>query len=77
MATSEERMQILRMLSEGKVSAEDAAQLLQALEAGSRPKSADHPEPKWLKVRVTDLTTGQHKVNLTIPIGLVNVGVKM
>jgi hypothetical protein len=28
-------------------------------------------------VRVTDVANGRHKVNINIPIGLVNVGMKM
>ena len=38
MATPEERMKILKMIQEGKISAEDAIQLLEALESAvSRP----------------------------------------
>ena len=77
MATSEERMQILNMLAEGKISAEEAAKLLRALEEGSRPKPPPTPEPRWFKVKVTDVATGKEKVNVSIPMGLVNVGIKM
>ncbi len=37
MATTEERMKILSMVQEGKISPEDAAQLLEAINAGSQP----------------------------------------
>lgn len=77
MATSEERMQILKMVADGKISAEEGAKLIKALEEGSRPKPPPDPEPRWFKVRVTDLATGKTKVNMSIPMGLVNVGVKM
>jgi len=77
MATSEERMQILKMVADGKISAEEGAKLLKALEEGSRPKPPPSPEPRWFKVRVTDLATGRNKVNVNIPMGLVNVGLKM
>ena len=77
MATSEERMQILKMVADGKISAEEGAKLLKALEEGSRPKPPPPPEPRWFKVRVTDLTTGKDKVNVSIPMALVNVGIKM
>jgi len=77
MATSEERMQILNMLAEGKISAEEAAKLLRALEEGSRPKPPPSPEPRWFKVKVTDVATGKERVNVSIPMGLVNVGIKM
>ena len=33
--------------------------------------------PRWFRVRVTDMATGRAKVNVNIPMGLVNVGIKM
>jgi hypothetical protein len=82
MATVEERMKILKMIEEGKISAEDGAKLLAAL-AESR-KTPPGPgmalaggEARWFRVRVTDLATGKPKVNVNIPMGLVNVGIKM
>ncbi len=33
--------------------------------------------PRWFRVRVTDMQTGRNKVNVNIPMGLVNVGIKM
>ncbi len=80
MTSVEERMQILKMIEEGKISAEEGAKLLQALGArGDRRKSTvpSGDEPRWLRVRVTDLDTGKNKVNVNIPMGLVNVGLKM
>lgn len=40
MATMEERMKILQMVQEGKITPEDAAQLLEALSAGERRRPA-------------------------------------
>jgi hypothetical protein len=81
MTTVEERMQILKMIEDGKISAEEGAKLLQALNAKSeRRKTAPiggSGEPRWFRVRVTDLDTGKNKVNVNIPMGLVNVGIKM
>ena len=79
MTTVEERMQILKMIEEGKISAEEGARLLQALGAkGDRRKTGPvGGEPRWFRVRVTDLDTGKNKVNVNIPMGLVNVGIKM
>jgi len=82
MATAEERMQILRMIEEGKISAGDGAELLRALD---RDKSTPHAaplkgsssNPRWFRVRVTDTISGRNKVNVNIPVGLVNVGLKM
>ncbi|MCR4408263.1 MAG: hypothetical protein NUW24_15320 [Anaerolineae bacterium] len=78
MATTEERMQILKMVESGQITAEEGAKLLAALNKVSEP-SAGSPgsEPKWFRVRVTDLDTGRQKVSVNIPVGLVNVGIKM
>ncbi len=85
MASAEERMQILKMIQEGKITAEEGAKLLQALSAGSKTdKRPPAPPPmgapsdsRWFRVRVTDTRTGKNKVNVNIPMGLVNVGLKM
>jgi hypothetical protein len=81
MATVEERMQILKMIEEGKISAEEGAKLLAALSAGSKgdasKREASGPSAKQFRVRVTDLATGRNKVNINIPMSLVNVGIKM
>lgn len=85
MATVEERMKILKMVEDGKVSAEDGAKLLAALDdsrkAPPRPKGVPAPGNtagnRWLRIRVTDTKSGRSKVNVNIPMGLVNVGLKM
>ncbi len=76
MATAEERMKILDMVREGKVSPEEAARLLQALQAGNK-KAASGRDPRWLRVRITDVKTGRTKVSVNIPMSLVSVGIKM
>ncbi len=81
MASTEERMKILKMIEEGKITANDGALLLRALDqdgdkANSEPlKGAS--TARWFRVRVTDLRTGKIKVSVNIPMGLVNVGMKM
>lgn len=80
MATVEERMKILKMVETGQISAEEGAKLLAALSSSSRPKApsvAAADQPKWFRVRVMDLSSGRSKVNVNIPMGLVNVGIKM
>jgi len=88
MATTEERIQILKMVQEGKISAEDAAQLLEALEDGDKTQvgrsesiPTDSPAlgrpPRWLRVRVTDSDTGRSRVNVRLPISMVKIGIKM
>jgi hypothetical protein len=81
MASAEERMQILRMIEEGKISAGEGAELLRALEkTGHGPQHEPlkgTSAPRWFRVRVTDTKSGRNKVNVNIPMGLVNVGIKM
>jgi hypothetical protein len=80
MATVEERMKILKMVEEGKISAADGAQLLAALSDSRKPPAPPAPPggpARWFRVRVTDLKTGKLKVNVNIPMGLVDVGIKM
>lgn len=77
--TSEERLQILKMVESGHITAEEAARLLQALDAAETREASgpQAPKPRWFRVRVTDLATGRSKVNVNIPMGLVNVGMRM
>ncbi len=83
MVTSEERMRILNLLQEGKITAEEASRLLSALTQTSKTGStnarptASGRIPRQLRVRVTDMKTDRTKVNVTIPMGLVNMGLKM
>jgi hypothetical protein len=76
-------MQILKMVAEGNISAEDGAKLLSALEPGEKkpirpPSAMSSPSaPRWFRVRVTDLETGKSKVNVNLPMSLVDVGTRM
>ncbi len=81
MATAEERLRILRMVEQRQISAEEGAKLLSELEESQReeptPPSPPGSQPRWFRVRVTDLKSGRSKVNVNIPMGLVNVGLKL
>ncbi len=74
-----ERMQILKMIEQGLISAQEGARLLGALGEGGAPKEkpSSRPKPRWFRVRVTDTRTGKSKVNVNIPLGLANVGIRM
>jgi hypothetical protein len=71
----EERMRILKMLEEGKVSAQDAARLLDAL-ASRRASDEEAAVGKKIRVRVADPETGKQTVNLSVPIGLARFAAK-
>ncbi len=91
MATMEERIKVLTMVQEGKITPEQAAQLLEAIGtepnkrqgAGGGPQHApEEPfipgrKPKFLRVRVTDTDSGRPRVNVRLPISMVSVGIKM
>ena len=81
MATADERMQILRMIENRQISAEEGARLLSALEDKPGPEAPPPPSPqtrgRWLNVCVTDQRSGKRKVNVRIPLSLVDVGLKL
>ena len=76
---NEERMQILKMVQDGVITAEEAAKLLAALEDRGRDgvRGPGDGKSRWFRVRVTDLKTGKRKVNVNIPMGLVEVGARL
>ncbi len=92
MATVEERVKILQMLQEGKLTPESAAQLLQAVEPEPPQPAPAAPQPvrealaadplstsrpRWLRVRVSDTDTGRPRVNVRLPLSLVKMGFKL
>ncbi len=80
MATVEERMKILKMIEEGKLSAEEGTKLLSALSSKkpSMPRPPGMPGgAKWLRIRVTDTRTGRSKASVQIPLTLVDAGLKI
>jgi hypothetical protein len=83
---NEHRRQILQMLAEGKISAEEAERLLTAVEtpsAGSEAQSATaaNTPPKFLRVQVDSEDDNGHegptKVNVRVPMQLLRAGVKL
>jgi hypothetical protein len=82
MATNEERMKILRMIDEGKITAEEGARLLSTLSESRKPprKSSLRNSTggaRWLRVRVTDTVTGKAKATVSLPIGLIDAGLNI
>jgi hypothetical protein len=74
----EERARILQMVSEGKISAEEGARLLDALRTGTPPSHASKARSsRWFHVRVTDMETDRVKVNVNLPLSLIGVATKM
>ncbi len=82
MVTSDERMRILRMIDEGKITAEEGARLLAALRDSRKDVRSSPIQPTrlgkgWMRVRVTDVATGRTKVNVNLPLGLVDAGMNI
>jgi hypothetical protein len=84
MATAEERKRILKLIQEGKITAEEGAKLLNAL-GSSDSSSKRRPTPaqrsgktaRWVRVRVTDVATGKTKTTVNIPLGLIDWGLQI
>jgi SHOCT-like domain len=83
---NEQRRQVLEMLAEGKITADEAERLIDALEreqpesppgAAPRPK----PRPKYLRVVVNSEDDsggdGPSRVNIRVPLQLLRAGVRL
>ncbi|WP_213455480.1 SHOCT-like domain-containing protein [Rhizomonospora bruguierae] len=83
---NEQRRQILQMLAEGKITADEAERLIDALDrelpepapgAAPRPKS----RPKYLRVVVSSADNfggdGPGRVNVRVPLQLLRAGVRL
>jgi hypothetical protein len=91
MATSEEKIKVLKMIQEGKLTPEEGVALLDSLDEGAVPEPAraeawtggqkaagsQTSGGRWFRVRVTDNTTGKVRANVRIPLGVARAGMKM
>ncbi len=87
MSTAEERLKILNMVADRRITAEEGARLLSALQkteqreatsAHSRPDSTfDAAESHYLRIRVCNCQSGRDKINVNIPMNLVSVALRM
>ncbi len=89
--TTADRKEILELLAKGKITADEAADLLTnpqppeepatlkvkiPEDAPKMPKGDGH-SPSWLHVRVKDLKSGRNKVTVNIPIGMMKFGLQI
>lgn len=83
MTSAEERLKILKMIEDGKISAEEGTKLLSALSQGRGRNGMVSRGPgtpgsaRWLRIRVTDVKTGRSKASVQIPLALVDAGMKI
>lgn len=74
-----EKLQILTMVKDGKISTEEGVKLLDALDNSGVDLGKNlniSSKAKWLKIRVFD-PKDTTKVNVTLPISLISIGVKL
>jgi hypothetical protein len=69
----QETQHILEMVHNGKITVDQAAMLLDALEGGSKVPAQRTRPARSLHVAVKDTRNGRTKVNVNIPFGLVEV----
>jgi len=67
---SEERMQVLKMLEEGKINAEEAEKLLSEIGAGESVQPRATGKAKMIRIRVFEGSLEKPKVRVSIPISL-------
>lgn len=70
---NEEKMQILKMVESGKITSEQGIELLNAIE--EKGSETNIKSTKSLKVKVYDPDENT-KVNVNIPLSLVDIGIK-
>lgn len=77
---SQERLQILNMLEEGKISTDEASKLLAAI--GERQEvekeiAKAKSKAKWLKVKVWENDSEKPKVNVSVPLAVAKIALKL
>lgn len=84
MATSEERIRILKMVHDARITAEEGTRLLTALgridakdDGAGAAKSNGTGQARHVRIRVTDLSTGRANVNIRLPVSLVDTALKI
>lgn len=73
---NDEKIKILEMLESRKISAKEAADLLEALEERKTIDIKRGDKPAWLRIKVYDEITGKSKVNVNLPYTLINFALK-
>jgi hypothetical protein len=79
---NEQRKDILDMLAEGKITAEEAEQLIAALERDQPPAASSEARPKakakYLRLVVDTMENGEPgRVNARVPLQLLRAGVRL
>lgn len=73
----EEKLAILKMIEEKKITPEEGAKLLEALDGKTSELSlanTNKPSAKWIKIKIKD---DDNTVNVNLPIALVDIAFKI
>ncbi|MGB9896781.1 SHOCT-like domain-containing protein, partial [Thermanaerothrix sp.] len=80
----EERLRVLELVSQGKISAEEGARLIEALERvettpppTAKPPTLQPASPRWLRVCITNLHSGRTLVNMRLPVSVLEAGLRL
>jgi len=88
--SEDERMMVLKLLKDGKITAEEAAKLLETIDRTdpkkkkARADAADMDadmdaikgQGKFFRVKITDSTSGKIRANIRIPLSVMGAGAK-
>jgi hypothetical protein len=80
MAMSEERRQVLEMLSAGKINVQEAEQLLQAVKPPTQPDEDKKVEPRYFRILVNKPAREGKKaeaVNIRVPMTVIRGGLRL
>ena len=82
MNATDERMMILKMIEEGTVSADEGARLLSSINNSAASPSrklmpVGKSGAKWFRVRVTNIHTGKNKATVSLPLALMDWGLRV
>ena len=74
----EEKLQILKMIEEGKITSQEGIELLEALNDNDREEISydDRPKAKWIKIKILE-TDNKTNIDVTIPFSLIDVAMKI
>jgi hypothetical protein len=84
---SDDTRRVLDLLSQGKITVDEADQLLKAVSGASSAPKADEAassgpakRPRWLRINIQKQATDQHgekNVNVRVPISIVKGGMRL
>jgi hypothetical protein len=79
--TGDERLEILRLVEEGAINADEASRLLDALAASDRGPggradawASDQGKARNVRIRITDSKSDKPRINLLLPLSMIDAG---